>query len=91
MMGRPAPYPASCRPQAWSAASAAVLLSVAVGLQVDLPKGEIRVRPLRPAPFGAITVSGLRAGRAEITVTVDAQGDVSLSGVPDGLEVSISA
>ena len=91
MMGRPAPYPASCRPQAWSAASAAVLLSVAVGLQADLPRGEIRVRPLRPAPFGAITVSGLRLGQAEITVAVDAQGTVSLSGVPDGVRVSNTA
>ena len=33
MMGRPAPYPASCRPQAWSAASAGVLVTVALGLR----------------------------------------------------------
>ena len=54
MMGRPSPYPASCRPQAWSAASAGVLVSVALGLRTDRAGGLV-VSPPRPAPFGALT------------------------------------
>lgn len=91
MMGQPSPYPASCHPQAWSAASAAALVTVALGLQVDLPHGRVQLRPLRPAPFGAITVSGIRLGDADVTVSVDQAGVVSLSGLPDGLRVSDSA
>ena len=37
VLGRPAPYPASCRPQAWAAASAG-LWSVPLGLRADLPR-----------------------------------------------------
>jgi glycogen debranching enzyme len=91
MMGRPAPYPASCRPQAWSAASAGVLLTAALGLRADLPRGVVEVRPIRPAPFGALTVAGLRIGDAEVSVSVDAAGEVTLSGVPDGVQISHSA
>jgi glycogen debranching enzyme len=91
MMGRPAPYPASCRPQAWSAASAGALLTVALGLRADLPRGVLEIRPLRPAPFGALTVSGLRVAGAEVTVQVDAAGEVTLSGVPEGVQISRSA
>ncbi|QGN57508.1 hypothetical protein GKE56_06080 [Nostocoides sp. HKS02] len=91
MMGRPAPYPAACRPQAWSAASAGALLAVALGLRADLPRGLLEVRPIRPAPFGALSVSGLRVAGAEVRVQVDAAGEVTLSGVPDGVQVSHSA
>jgi hypothetical protein len=51
----------------------------------------VQVRPLRPAPFGALSVSGIRLGDAEVTISVDGSGAVSLSGLPDGLRVSDSA
>ena len=61
MMGRPAPYPASCRPQAWSAASIGVLVSVALGLRPD-GEGGLVVSPPHPAPFGALRVEGCGSG-----------------------------
>lgn len=91
MLGRPAPYPASCRPQAWSAASAAALVTVALGLRADLPAGVLYVNPLRPAPFGALRVDGLRLGEATIQVSTNQAGELSVSGVPDGIEVVHSA
>jgi glycogen debranching enzyme len=36
---RPVPYPAACRPQAWSAAAAIVLVQAVLGLRVDVPAG----------------------------------------------------
>ena len=63
--GLPVPYPASCRPQAWSAASAGALVTAALGLTADAPAGRLSVRPMRPAPFGDLRVRGLpRARRA---------------------------
>jgi glycogen debranching enzyme len=47
----PLPYPAACRPQAWSAASAVVLLSVLDGLEPDVAADE--------APFGPVEIRGL--------------------------------
>jgi glycogen debranching enzyme len=68
-------YPASCRPQAWSAAAAIALLQAALGLEVDVPAGELRVAP---APeFSAwfpLRVTGLRVAGHPLTVEVDAAG-----------------
>jgi glycogen debranching enzyme len=86
MMGRPAPYPASCRPQAWSAASAGVLVSVALGLRPD-GAGGLVLDPVRPAPFGSLRVEGLRFRGQSFAVTVDADGRASVEGLAGGFEV----
>jgi len=54
----PIPYPAACRPQAWSAAAAVAVLSARLGLQADAPAGTFSVDP-DPAA-GSIRVRGLR-------------------------------
>ncbi len=70
----PVPYPASCRPQAWSAASAVVLLQSMLGLTADVPAGEVRIAP---APgVGAVAVTGLRVAGAGLDVAVDSAGRV---------------
>jgi glycogen debranching enzyme len=89
MMGRPSPYPASCRPQAWSAASAGALVTVALGLRADLPAGVLEVDPAVPPPFGALRVEGLRVGDATVTVSVDRDGRAEVTGVPEGVEVRL--
>ena len=53
----PVAYPASCRPQAWSAAAAVELLRVVLGLDVDVP-GARRHAPARPRRA--------RSGRSEV-------------------------
>ena len=53
----PIPYPASCRPQAWAAAAAGALTQALLGLDVDVPAGQVTVRPP-----GATSVSGGRTG-----------------------------
>jgi glycogen debranching enzyme len=73
---RPVPYPASCRPQAWSAAASVVLLQAVLGIEVDVPAGRISVRPPHPSPVGAVRVEGLRIGKDVVTVELDASGRV---------------
>lgn len=41
----PIPYPAACRPQAWSAAAAVAVLSARLGLTADAPAGRFGVTP----------------------------------------------
>ncbi|MDN4596995.1 glycogen debranching N-terminal domain-containing protein [Leifsonia virtsii] len=64
----PIPYPAACRPQAWSAAAAVAVLSARLGLRADAPAGRLEVDPDPDA--GSIHVEGLRFGGVPRRVTV---------------------
>lgn len=81
-LGQPAPYPASCRPQAWATASAVALLTVALGLDADVPNRTLTVRPAPSLPFGPLCVSGLRIGPATLTINIDGSGQVEVEGLP---------
>ena len=85
--GRPAPYPASCRPQAWAAASAGLIVSTVLGLRADAPNARLVLSPLPDPPFGAVRVEGLRVGGLPVAVEVSATGQVVAVDAPDGLEV----
>jgi len=62
----PVPYPAACRPQAWSAASAVAVLQAVLGVE---PKadGTLSTRPLTVT--GRVTVDGIVVGDAVHTVS----------------------
>jgi hypothetical protein len=64
------------------------MVTVALGLTVDVPAQTVSVRPPKPLPFGAMTVRGLRVGDAELTVIVDAAGGVEVSGLPEGFTLA---
>ncbi|HYN66696.1 MAG TPA: glycogen debranching N-terminal domain-containing protein [Ornithinibacter sp.] len=85
--GRPAPYPASCRPQAWAAASAGLIVSTVLGLRADAPNGRLVLSPLPDPPCGALRVEGLRVSGLPVTVEVSSTGQVVAVDAPDGLEV----
>jgi glycogen debranching enzyme len=78
---KPTPYPAACRPQAWSAASAVTILHALSGLRPDVPGGEVALRPLAGTPFGGFTVHGLCVAGQPVSVTVDRDGSASLTGL----------
>ena len=86
---QPAPYPAACRPQAWSAASAAVLVSVALGFEPDAPSGRLTLHPARPAPYGALTVHGLQFAGKNFGVRCQADGTTQILDAPAGLDISV--
>ncbi|WP_380163835.1 glycogen debranching N-terminal domain-containing protein [Jannaschia sp. R86511] len=75
----PVPYPAACRPQAWSAAAAVSLLTSVTGLRADLPAGQVTASPVRPWSFGATEVTGLRAAGRDVALSVTATGEASLT------------
>jgi glycogen debranching enzyme len=88
-LGHPAPYPAACRPQAWSAASAVALLTVALGLRPDAATRTLHVRPARPAAYGAMRVEGLRFCGGRVDLDLAADGTVTVLQAPDGVEVRV--
>ncbi len=73
--GPPLDYPAACRPQAWSAAAALVLVRAALGLDADVPAGRLTVAPA--AEFAAwfpLRVTGLAVAGRPLSVEVDRDG-----------------
>ncbi|MDX6257687.1 MAG: hypothetical protein QOJ11_4021 [Frankiales bacterium] len=83
----PLPYPAACRPQAWSAAAAVSVLRDLIGLSVDVPAGELRLTPLAPAPAGALQVRGLTVAGGRLEVDTDRKGLVLRLSAPAGLSL----
>ncbi|GAA0375480.1 glycogen debranching N-terminal domain-containing protein [Microbispora corallina] len=89
-LGRPLPYPAACRPQAWSAAAAVTVAHAALGLYPDVPGGRVLLRPLAGAPLGPVSARGLRIGDASVDVAVDSAGRPTVSGLPAGMALDIA-
>ena len=89
VLGRPVPYPASCRPQAWSSASAAVLISVALGFEPDAPSGRLILRPARPASYGPMTVRGLSFAGHSFGVRCAPDGTTEVLDPPDGVDIVV--
>ncbi len=63
---RPVPYPAACRPQAWSAAASVAVLTAALGLVPDAAAGTITASPL--LGLGSVAARGLRVGDRTVDV-----------------------
>jgi glycogen debranching enzyme len=84
------PYPAACRPQAWSAAAAIAVVTALLGLRVDVPARAVHLRPMRPSPVGAFEVCGLQFGEASFDVGVTADGDPVVRGLARDVTVTVA-
>ena len=76
----PVPYPAACRPQAWSAAAAVSVLGSVLSLAPDAQAGELGVSPTATA--GALHVEGLVFDGTKGSITTNAAGEVTASTLP---------
>ena len=85
----PLAYPAACRPQAWSAGAALVVLTAMLGVAPDAPAGRVKLRPMRPSPAGELTVRGLRVAGQRLDVRLTAAGDPEILVAPPGMTVEI--
>jgi glycogen debranching enzyme len=66
----PTPYPLSCRPQAWAAASAVAVVVSALGITPDVPRGTLQFRPADPFPWRRLEIHGLRVGTGPLSLLV---------------------
>ena len=74
----PLPYPAACRPQAWSAASAVSLVASVLGLR-PTEDGHVTADPVAPWSFGTTRVTGLGTGSRRVAIDVDERGTATVS------------
>jgi glycogen debranching enzyme len=86
----PVPYPAACRPQAWAAGGALLLLRACLGLQADIPAGRLAIAPLRPLPFRALELRDLPVAGCEVSIRIDGQHAVDVEVRGGALELDIA-
>lgn len=86
----PLPYPAACRPQAWTAAGSVAVLSALIGLRPDVPGGDVAINPIDSA-LGLWRVQGLAVGGQELTIELEGNGKAKVDGVPAGLRLRVGA
>ena len=72
----PTLYPVACAPQAWASAPAITLLEAALGIEVDVARGAIRLRsPHLPAFLHEVVLRDLRLGESSVALRVSRHGD----------------
>ncbi|MGW5277147.1 amylo-alpha-1,6-glucosidase [Streptomyces sp. NPDC004044] len=83
---RPSPYPASCRPQAWAAASSVMILQSMLGLSADVPGGTLTVAPGFAEEYRPLKVEGLDIAGGRLDISIEADGTAHIE-APNGLVV----
>jgi glycogen debranching enzyme len=79
-------YPTSCSPQAWSAASALLVLRTLLRLDPWVPHGKVWLAPALPPEIGYLRVDRVPLGGGRVTIEVR-DGKVEVSGLPPHLEL----
>ncbi|NTV40189.1 MAG: amylo-alpha-1,6-glucosidase, partial [Demequinaceae bacterium] len=82
----PIPYPTSCSPQAWAAATPFEMLRICLGMEADTPRGGFTVCSV-PSVIGNVRLQGLSLGDTKIDIEADERGAVA-TGLWDGLDIS---
>ncbi|MDH2427671.1 glycogen debranching N-terminal domain-containing protein [Sphaerisporangium sp. TRM90804] len=84
----PIPYPTSCSPQAWAAASPIQLVRSLLRFDPWVPYGKLWIAPALPRGMGLLQISNLAVGGARLVVKVrDGDATAVVHGLPPGLEV----
>ncbi|MBA3990107.1 MAG: amylo-alpha-1,6-glucosidase [Propionibacteriales bacterium] len=84
----PSAYPAACRPQAWAAAAPLACLVAVTGIDVDAPAGRIAHPAAVSTRLGPFRIDGLRVGRTPFSVSVAADGTVTVD-LPGGSDLEV--
>lgn len=85
----PSAYPAACRPQAWAAAAPLACLVAVTGIDVDAHAGRIAHPAAVSTRLGPFRIDGLRVGRTPFSVSVAADGTVTVD-LPGGSDLEVA-
>jgi glycogen debranching enzyme len=81
---RPVPYPTSCAPQAWAAASPLYMLRTLLRLDPWVPYRKVWLAPVLPPCLGELQVERLSLAGRQISIDVSG-GQVNVAGWPDDI------
>jgi glycogen debranching enzyme len=82
----PVPYPSSCSPQAWAAASPLLFLRTILRLDPWVPHGKVWLSPVLPPGIGYLRIDRIPLAGRRVTVEVD-KDDVNVDGLADDIEL----
>lgn len=82
----PVPYPASCSPQAWAAATPIQLMRTLLRFDPCLPHGGLWLDPILPPRFGDVRMANVPLAGSHIAVNV-VDGKTQVTGLPNTLEL----
>ena len=82
----PVPYPSSCSPQAWAAASPLLFLRTILRLDPWVPHGKVWIDPILPPSIGYLKVDRIPLAGSRVSVTVH-DGTVEIEGLPPDIDV----
>ena len=74
MFAEPVPYPTSCSPQAWAAATPLHLLRTLLRFDPQVPTGRLWCDPAIPGRYLPLRISRLSLGKDRLTVDVNSDG-----------------
>ncbi|KIL34206.1 amylo-alpha-1,6-glucosidase [Cohnella kolymensis] len=78
-VGSPVPYPTTCSPQAWAAATSIVFVQAMLGLVPDALEQTIVLNPLLPEAFNELTVTNISIGSGHLAVRITRAAESSES------------
>ncbi|HEX5512735.1 MAG TPA: glycogen debranching N-terminal domain-containing protein [Actinomycetales bacterium] len=82
----PVPYPSSCSPQAWAAASPLQLVRMLLRFDPDIPNGRAWLAPQWPKQFGRLEVTNIPLAGTRVALYVD-EDEFDVEGLPEGIEL----
>lgn len=83
----PVPYPTSCSPQAWAAASSRLVLRSLLGFYPDIPHGQVRLSPMVPERLLPVRLENVPLAGTRVNVTVESDGRVDVRDLPAGVRL----
>jgi glycogen debranching enzyme len=90
LQAAPVPYPTSCSPQAWAAATPVHLMRVLLRLDPCLPTDELFLAPVLPAEWGEVRVDNLPLGASRISLRAT-RDQAAVEGMPPEVELRQTA
>jgi glycogen debranching enzyme len=84
---RPVPYPTSCSPQAWAAASSRMVLRSLLRFHPDIPHGQIQLSPIVPDRFLPIRMQNVPLAGTRMEFNIDVDGGVHVANLPAGVRL----
>ena len=85
-VGFPVPYPTSCSPQAWAAASPLLFLRTMLRFEPDFRNSKLHLAPVVPAWIGRLRLERIPVMGGHLTIDVEGETVHTLE-VPDGLQL----
>ncbi|WP_051343907.1 glycogen debranching N-terminal domain-containing protein [Alicyclobacillus herbarius] len=72
---KPVPYPVSCSPQAWAAATPILVLTAILGFNPNVPDGYISLNPSLPSSIPRLKIESLRIGSGTLSLELQRTAD----------------